>query len=91
MDQTFAYAGRRTTRERNARGGGTNVHRVDAATRRWEHVQLVPGLVNPSFLAFDRTKCSLYTVHGDGDAVSGFRVDPASGRLAPITGGPRGA
>lgn len=81
---SFAYVGCRTTRERNARGDGINVYRVDAASGRWEHVQLVPGLLNPSFLAFDRTKSFLYTVHGDGDAVSAFRVHPATGRLAPI-------
>lgn len=80
----FAYVGCRTTRERDARGDGINVHRVDAASGRWEHVQLVPGLVNPSFLAFDRTKRFLYTVHGDSSEVSAFRVDPATGRLAPL-------
>lgn len=84
MDQVFAYVGCRTTRERNARGDGINVYRVDAASGRWEHVQLVPGLVNPSFLAFDRAKRFLYTVHGDGDEVSGFRIALATGQLSPI-------
>src|SRR4051794_31187854 len=49
----FAYTGCRTTRERNARGDGINVYRVDAATGRWEHVQLLTDLVNPSFLTLD--------------------------------------
>ncbi len=80
----FAYVGCRTTRERNARGDGINVYRMDAASGRWEHVQLVPDLINPSFLAFDRTKRFLYTVHGDSSEVSGFRIDPATGRISPI-------
>ena len=80
----FAYVGCRTTRERNARGDGINVYRVDARSGRWEHVQLLSGLPNPSFLAFDRTKQCLYTVHGDGSEVSSFRIDPASGRITPL-------
>ena len=81
-DAYVAYVGCRTTRERNARGDGINVYRVDARSGRWEHVQLLPGLLNPSFLAFDRAKRCLYTVHGDSSEVSSFRIDPASGRIA---------
>lgn len=80
----FAYVGCRTTRERNARGDGINVYRVDAPTGRWEHVQLLPGLVNPSFLAFDRTGRCLYTVHGDSSEVSSYRIDGATGRITPL-------
>src|ERR1700754_1793961 len=40
----FAYVGSRTTRERNARGEGINVYRVDAKTAQWTHVQLIAGL-----------------------------------------------
>lgn len=81
---TFAYTGRRTTRERNARGDGINVYRVDAATGRREHVQLVADLVNPSFLALDAAKRTLYTVHGDASEVSGFRIAPETGRLSAL-------
>lgn len=80
----FAYVGCRTTRERNARGDGINVYRVDAPTGRWEHVQLLPDLLNPSFLAFDRAKRYLYTVHGDGNEVSSYRIDGATGRITPL-------
>ena len=79
-----AYVGCRTSRERNARGDGLNVYDVDAATGRWQHLQLVPGLVNPSFLALGRDKRFLYTVHGDSSELSSFAVDAASGRLAPL-------
>ena len=77
----FAYVGCRTTRERNARGDGLNVYRVDPGSGAWTHVQLVDGLLNPSFLAFDRTRRFLYTVHGDSTAMSAFRIDGQSGRL----------
>lgn len=79
----LAYVGCRTTRERNARGDGINVYRLGEETA-WTHVQLVGGLVNPSFLALDRLGRSLYAVHGDSSEISAFRVDPRSGELAPL-------
>ena len=83
-DSYFAYVGCRTTRERNARGEGINVYRVDAGTGRWTHVQLVGGLLNPSFLAFDRTASQLYAVHGDASEISAFRRDARTGMIAFI-------
>lgn len=77
----YAYVGSRTTRERNARGDGLNVFRVDPETGKWEHVQLVGDLVNPSFLAFGAGQRFLYTVHGDLSDVSAFSVHPEDGRL----------
>ena len=58
MKSYFVYVGCRTTRERNARGDGINVYRMEAGSGRWSHVQLLSGLANPSFLAFDRTLVS---------------------------------
>jgi 6-phosphogluconolactonase (cycloisomerase 2 family) len=80
----FAYTGCRTTRERNARGDGINVYRVEAATGHWEHVQLLGDLVNPSFLTLDAAKRTLYAVHGDSSEVSSFRVDPENGCISPL-------
>jgi len=80
----FAYVGSRTTRERNARGEGINVYRVDANTAQWTHVQLIKGLDNPSFLAFDRTKRFLYAVHGDLTDISAFVIDRATGKLTHL-------
>ncbi len=80
----IAYTGCRTTRERNARGDGINVYRVEAATGRWEHVQLLSGLVNPSFLMLDAAERTLYTVHGDSSEVSSFRIDADTGRISPL-------
>ena len=76
----LAYVGARTTRERGARGDGLNVYAVDSEGR-FEHLQLVGDLVNPSFLAFDRTGRYCYTVHGDKSEVSALRIDEATGLL----------
>jgi 6-phosphogluconolactonase (cycloisomerase 2 family) len=80
----FAYVGSRTTRERNARGDGINVYRVDAISGDWTHVQLVESLLNPSFLALDRSGRFLYCVHGDASEISAFSIDPETGRLTFI-------
>src|SRR5262249_34630454 len=78
------YVGARTTKERNARGDGLNVYRMDNATGGWTHLQLLGDLVNPSFLAFDRTRNFLYTVHGDLSDITAMKIDPASGKLSVI-------
>ncbi len=80
----LAYVGCRTTRERNARGDGINVFRIDSPSTAWAHVQLVPILPNPSFLAFDRTERLLFAVHGDASEVSSFRIDPRAGELEQV-------
>jgi 6-phosphogluconolactonase (cycloisomerase 2 family) len=84
FDAYFAYVGARTTKERNARGNGINVFRVDAKTGAWSHVQLVGDLVNPSFLAFDRSGKFLYTIHGDLSDITAFSIDEATGALTQI-------
>lgn len=80
----FAYVGCRTTKERNARGEGISVYAVDETAGTWHQVQLVNNLINPSFLAFDRARRFLYTVHGDTSNVSAFSIDAASGKLTLI-------
>ncbi len=83
MDTTrYAYVGSRTTRERNARGEGISVFRVDSRTGSLARVQLVGDLVNPSYLTFNRQGNRLYAVHGDGSEVSAFAVDRESGHLS---------
>lgn len=77
----FAYIGSRTTRERQARGEGISVYRVDAGSGALTLVQLVRDLVNPSYLALSASGSHLYTVHGDQSEVSSFQVDRATGEL----------
>lgn len=77
----FAYVGSRTTRERNARGEGLSVFELDPRSGELERVQLVEGLVNPSYLLLDHSGERLYCVHGDQFEVSAFAVDRSSGQL----------
>jgi 6-phosphogluconolactonase len=80
----FAYVGCRTTRERGASGEGLAVYRLDGPAASWSQVQLLRGLINPSFLAFGPGRRTLYTVHGDQSEVSAFRVDPHDGTLTAL-------
>ncbi|PXA86949.1 hemagglutinin [Nostoc sp. 3335mG] len=80
FDARFAYVGCRTSRERNAKGDGIGVYRI-GADGSWARIQLVDGLVNPSYLAFDRTGQTLFAAHGDTTDASAFHVDRASGTL----------
>jgi 6-phosphogluconolactonase (cycloisomerase 2 family) len=75
----FAYVGCRTSRERNAQGRGIQVYRIEADGR-WQPHQRVDDLVNPSYLAFDRSRRFLHAVHGDSTEVSSFAIE-ADGRL----------
>lgn len=85
----FAYVGCRTSRERNAKGDGIGVYRIDGAGV-WTRIQLVDQLVNPSYLAFDRSGHTLYTVHGDGTEASAFHIDAKSGQLSLLDKVPTG-
>ncbi len=80
----YAYVGSRTTRERNARGEGITVYKVDQEEGTLSLVQVVKDLINPSFLALNKAGDRLYTVHGDMTEVSAFSVDEATGKLAFI-------
>lgn len=77
----YAYVGSRTTKQRNARGEGISIFRVDSAQGVLELVGMEKGLTNPSFLALSRDGRFLYTVHGDEAEVSAFAVDRATGGL----------
>jgi 6-phosphogluconolactonase (cycloisomerase 2 family) len=81
---SFAYVGCYTTRQRNGRGEGITVYRIDASTGAWTPVQLVRDLVNPSWLGLDRRQRVLYSAHGEGEIVSAFRIDVATGQLSAL-------
>lgn len=70
----FVYVGCRTTEHRNARGKGIEVFETAGTGKDWVKKQTLPILDNPSFLCFDRTKNYLYTVHGDFNEVSSFKI-----------------
>ncbi|UYN97581.1 MAG: lactonase family protein [Enhydrobacter sp.] len=84
MSALFAYVGSYTTPERNGRGNGINVYRVDRRTGGFTHVQHVGGLENPSFLAIDDAGTHLYAVHGDRSEATSFTIDRGTGELAVL-------
>lgn len=79
MAQNFAYVGCRTTKERDARGKGIATYEIDAITGEWRYIGTCPAGDNPSFLIVSEKYNRLYTVHGDGAAVSSFRLNEWSG------------
>src|SRR5260221_14362526 len=79
-----AYVGCYTTKQRNGRGEGISVHRIDPASGAWTQTQLVKPTDNPSWLTFDRQQRVLSSAHGDGEVISAFRVDQATGQLSAL-------
>jgi 6-phosphogluconolactonase len=77
----FAYVGGYTTRDRDGRGNGINVFRVDAPDGPWIPVQHIGGLENPSLFTLNRAGTRLYSVHGGRTLLSAFAIDRASGHL----------
>jgi 6-phosphogluconolactonase (cycloisomerase 2 family) len=76
----FAYVGGYTTEDRDGRGEGIGVYRVDAAGG-WIWLQTVGGLENPSLFTLRRDGTRLYSVHGARRLVSAFAIDRRSGAL----------
>ena len=81
MKTLFAYVGSYTTPERNGRGNGINVYKVDPRSGAFTHIQHLGGLENPSFLAIDRAGGFLYSVHGDRSEATAYAIDRKTGHL----------
>ena len=81
---SFAYVGCYTTKERNGRGEGINVYRIDPASGSWTHVQLLKDVVNPSWLTFDQRRRFLYSAHGDAGEATAYQIDEPSGRVTVL-------
>jgi 6-phosphogluconolactonase len=77
----FAYVGGYTTPDRNGRGNGINVYRVDPVNGGWTHIQTVGGLENPALFTLTRDSTRLYSVHGGRNLMSAFAVDRQTGKL----------
>lgn len=77
----FAYVGGYTTPDRDGRGDGINVFRIDPTSGAWTHLQRIDGLENPALFTLRRDATRLYSVHGARAQVSAFARDAASGRL----------
>ena len=85
----FAYVGCYTTPERQGRGNGINVYRVDRGGA-FGHVQTLKGLENPSFLAINKTGTRLYSVHGGRSEATSYTIDKDTGRIAVLNRQPTG-
>jgi 6-phosphogluconolactonase (cycloisomerase 2 family) len=77
----FAYVGGYTTPDRDGRGNGINVYRVDEVNGAWSHVQQLGGLENPSLFTLTRDRGRLYSVHGGRSLISAFARDRGTGML----------
>lgn len=84
----FAYVGCRTTKKRNARGKGISCYEINDKGD-WTLKSITKILENPSFLAFDRTTSFLYTVHGDDNDVSAFKVENDGSLTSSIRSAPK--
>jgi 6-phosphogluconolactonase len=78
----FAYVGGYTTPDRDGRGNGINVYRVDEISGTWTHLQLVGDLENPSLFTLNRDSSRLYSVHGGRNLISAFAIDRNTGKLS---------
>ena len=77
----FAYVGGYTTEDRDGRGDGINVYRIDRTSGAWTHLQNVGGLENPSLFTLNRAGTRLWSVHGGRTMLSAFAIDRESGFL----------
>jgi 6-phosphogluconolactonase len=86
----FAYVGSFATSTRGAHGEGLSVYAIDAATGRWERIQLLTSVVNPGYLALDPRRPVLYAVQPVANEVSAFAIDNRTGALTLINRQPSG-
>jgi 6-phosphogluconolactonase (cycloisomerase 2 family) len=77
----FAYVGCYTTPDRDGRGDGIHVYRVNDTGDIWTEVQHVDGLENPSLFTVRRDHSVLYSVHGGRNLITAFSIDRRTGRL----------
>jgi 6-phosphogluconolactonase (cycloisomerase 2 family) len=88
----WAYVGCYTTERRKARGKGLKVYSIDSASGDWNQIQEISAgsAINPSFLAFDKSKRFLYVAHGDHTEISSYSIDPNTGKLGFLNRKPSG-
>lgn len=77
----FVYIGSRTTKERNACGEGISICEFDPNSGHLNRLSVVKDLVNPSYLAISHNQKYLYSIHGDSNYVSAFKIDAELGEL----------
>ena len=78
------------TGEGRGHGEGLSVFHRAGESDRWQRVQLLKDLADPSFVIVDRQRRCLYSVHGDGTQATAYRIDQANGRLSVLNQQPTG-
>jgi len=86
---TWMYVGS-FTGEGRGHGEGLSVFHRGSESDRWQRVQLLTDLADPSFVIVDSQKRCLYAVHGDGTQATAYRIDPANGRVSVLNQQPTG-
>jgi len=81
----FAYVGGYSTADRDGRGDGIHVYRIDPANGACSQVQQLSGLANPSLFTLRKDRRVLYSVHGGREYISAFSVNPSSGQLSLLS------
>jgi 6-phosphogluconolactonase (cycloisomerase 2 family) len=78
------------TGEGRGHGEGLSVFHRAGESDRWQRVQLLKDLADPSFVIVDRQRRCLYSAHGDGTQATAYRIDRANGRLSVLNQQPTG-
>src|SRR5436190_16728277 len=86
---TWMYVGS-FTGEGRGHGEGLSVFHRAAESNRWQRVQLLKDLADPSFVIIDQQRRCLCSAHGDGTQATAYRIDQTTGRLTVLNQQPTG-
>jgi 6-phosphogluconolactonase (cycloisomerase 2 family) len=86
---TWMYVGS-FTGEGRGHGEGLSVYHRASDAGRWQRVQLLKDLADPSFVIVDRRRGCLYSAHGDGTQATAYTIDQANGRVSVLNQQPTG-
>jgi 6-phosphogluconolactonase (cycloisomerase 2 family) len=78
------------TGEGRGHGEGLSVFHRAGESDRWQRIQLLKDLADPSFVIVDRQGRCVYSAHGDGTQATAYRIDQESGRLSVLNQQPTG-
>jgi len=86
---TWMYVGS-FTGDGRGHGEGLSVYHRASESDRWQRVQLLKDLADPSFVIVDRRRGCLYSAHGDGTQATAYAIDRTNGRVRVLNQEPTG-
>ena len=86
---TWMYVGS-FTGDGRGHGEGLSVYHRASESDRWQRVQLLKDLADPSFVIVDRRRGCLYSAHGDGTQATAYVIDRTNGRVRVLNQQPTG-